>query len=92
MPQGGKRIGAGRKSVASEEKTRELCKAAINAKFGSVEAGLKYLIESGEPSLIKFVYEHAFGKPMDEVDVTSGGEKISAPQEVIIRDYSKKQN
>lgn len=70
MPSGGKRQGAGRKSVAEEEKTRELCKAAIEGKFGSIDAGFKFLLDSGEASLIKFVYEHAFGKPTDQLEGT----------------------
>ncbi len=78
MARGGARIGAGRKSVASEEKTKELCKAAIQGKYGSVENGIKKLLESNEPSLIKFVYEHALGKPTDEVNLKSDGEVVKA--------------
>lgn len=66
---GGARPGAGRKSIAEENKTRELCKAAIVGKYGSVENGLMKLLESGEPSLMKFVYEHAIGKPTENVNL-----------------------
>ena len=66
---GGARPGAGRKSIAEESKTRELCKAAITAKYGSIEEGLKNLLESNEPSLKKFVYEHAIGKPTENLNV-----------------------
>ena len=76
MAHGGARKGAGRKSIAEEERTREKAKAAIIAKHETIEKGLESLLSSGEPSLIKFVYEHALGKPTDEVDVTSGGEKV----------------
>lgn len=88
MPQGGARKGAGRKSVASEEQTREKCKAAISGLYGSVEEGLKKLLQSGEPGLIKFVFEHALGKPQDEVDITTNGKDI-ASKEIIFREYGK---
>ena len=73
MNRGGARPGAGRKSVADEEKTRDKAKAAISAKYGSLEDGLKALLDSEEPSLVKFVYEHAFGKPTENLDLQSEG-------------------
>lgn len=76
MPRGGARNGAGRKSIATEELTREKAKAAIIAKYQSLEKGLESLLESNEPSLIKFVFEHAFGKPQEELDITSQGKPI----------------
>lgn len=88
MPRGGARNGAGRKSIADEEKTREKAKAAIQAKYETLEKGLESLLTSGEPSLIKFVFEHAFGKPQDEIDITSKGKDI-ASKEIIFRHYGK---
>lgn len=76
MSKGGARIGAGRKSIAEEEKTKELCKAAIKGKFGTVEEGLKWLLESGEANLVKFVFEHALGKPTEKVESTVDVEMI----------------
>lgn len=76
MPRGGARKGAGRKSIATEEQTREKAKAAILAKYETLEKGLESLLSSGEPSLIRFVFEHAFGKPQEEVDITSQGNPI----------------
>ena len=90
MAHGGARKGAGRKSVAEEEKTREKAKAAITGLYGSIEEGLKKLLQSDEPSLIKFVWEHAMGKPTDQVDLTSNGETNGQPQEIVFKDYSKK--
>jgi hypothetical protein len=90
MARGGARKGAGRKSVADEEKAREKAKAAITELYGSMEEGIKTLLQSDEPSLIKFVWEHALGKPTDQVDLTSNGETIGQPQEIIFKDYSKK--
>jgi hypothetical protein len=90
MPRGGKQPGAGRKSIAEELGTRDLARKAIIARWGSLEEGLQALLNMEEQALTKFVFEHAMGKPTDQVDVTSGGETINTPQEVIIRDYSKK--
>ncbi len=66
---GGARPGAGRKPKADEEKVRVLATNAIIAKFGSIEKGMVNLIESGEPALVKFVWEHAVGKPREKMDV-----------------------
>ena len=76
MASGGSRAGAGRKSIAEEMKTRELARAAITMKHGSVEKGLKSLLDSEEPSLIKFVYEHAVGKPTENINAKIEGEVI----------------
>lgn len=65
---GGARPGAGRKPKADEERVRNLAVGAIVAKYGSEEAGFLALLDSGEPSLIKFAYEHAFGKPKERFE------------------------
>lgn len=70
---GGARPGAGRKTVAEEEKSRARAKAAITGKYGSIEKGLKALLDSGETSLIRFVFEHALGKPTENHNVDLGG-------------------
>jgi hypothetical protein len=66
---GGARPGAGRKSIAEEFKTSDLCRQAIITRFGSLEEGLIYLIKTGEPNLMKFVFEHAIGKPTEHLNV-----------------------
>jgi len=88
---GGSRPGSGRKSIAEEFKTSDLARTAIIQKYGSLEEGLKKLLDTGEQALIKFVFEHALGKTTDHMDVTTKGERLnSAPQEIIIKDFSKK--
>jgi len=67
---GGKRIGAGRKRKAEEADTRVIATNALIDKFGSKEEAFKWLLESGEQSLIKFAFEHAFGKPTEKIDFT----------------------
>jgi len=69
MPAGGKRENSGRKGKAEELKTAKIAMDALMSKYGSKELALKSLIDTGEPSLIKFVYEHAFGRPTEKHDV-----------------------
>jgi hypothetical protein len=68
MANGGARPGAGRPTKADEEKVRNQAIGAIEKKDGSVEAGFDALLETKEPSLLKFVWEHAVGKPREKVD------------------------
>jgi hypothetical protein len=82
MARGGKRPGAGRPGKADEERVRDLSLAAIKAHYGSEEAGFKSLLESKEAVLVKFVFEHAYGKPRDKVDMDLGG-KFQGPAVVI---------
>jgi len=87
---GGKRPGAGRKSKAEELKIANTAMLAIKEKYGSLEAGFRALLDSKEQALIRWVFEHAAGKPQDKVDMTSGGEVISG-HTVTFRDFSKKE-
>jgi hypothetical protein len=73
---GGARVGAGRKPVHEEIKARDLAISAIVSKFGSLEKGLVSLLDSGEPTLVKFVYEHAIGKPKDTIDHQNNGQSF----------------
>ena len=66
---GGARQGAGRKSLAAEQQTADQARKAIIAKYSSIEGGLKALLESDEPNLIKWVFEHALGKPTENVQI-----------------------
>jgi hypothetical protein len=40
---------------------------AVVKYYGSIEDGLIALLQSGEPGLQKFVFEHAIGKPTEKV-------------------------
>jgi hypothetical protein len=70
MSHGGKRTGAGRKPIHDEIAAKEIAVKSIISVYGSLEDGMKALLLSTEPSLIKFVYEHAFGKPADKIQHT----------------------
>lgn len=74
MGHGGVRAGQGRKPIAVEMNSRELAMSALVRKYGSKEAALESLLDSGNPILMKFVYEHGFGKPIEKVaEVDSEG-------------------
>lgn len=82
MAQGGARKGAGRKSVIEENQTKELCRAAIQEKYGSLENGFKSLLESKSDRLKLFVFEHGVGKPTEKVDL-GGGLEIVLTRRVV---------
>lgn len=73
MANGGARIGAGRKSKTQEARITELATKALISKHGSEEAAFAFLLDSKEPTLVKFAYEHAFGKPKEKVAVENSG-------------------
>jgi hypothetical protein len=69
MPiRGGKRIGAGRKTIAKELHTSDLARKVLIEKYGSLEQALESLLEYKEPQLLKFVFEHAFGKTPEKIE------------------------
>lgn len=70
---GGTRKGAGRPSKVDEDRVKEMAAKAMIKKFGSEQAAFAFLLDSREASLIKFAFEHAFGKPKEKVDVNHSG-------------------
>jgi hypothetical protein len=70
---GGSRPGAGRPTKADEERVRTLATSAIEEHYGSMEAGFQKLLATEEPALVKFVWEHAVGKPREKMDVDFPG-------------------
>ena len=71
---GGARINSGRPSKVEELKIVNVAIESISERYGSLKEGFISLLNSGEASLVKFVFEHAAGKPKERVDITSGGE------------------
>jgi hypothetical protein len=68
---GGFRPGGGRPRKVDEARVRDLAVKAIIDKYGSEDAGFQALLDSGESALVKWVYEHGYGKPTERVDITS---------------------
>jgi hypothetical protein len=66
---GGARPGAGRKPKALEQHTSNICKQAIQSTYGGNCKAMQALLATGEVPLIKFVFEHAFGRPIDKQEI-----------------------
>ena len=67
MPRGGPQPGSGRPKKADEEKAQRAAYGCLMARYGSAEAAMDAALESGQPALMKFVYEWAFGKPTEKI-------------------------
>ncbi|MES3017899.1 MAG: hypothetical protein V4721_08980 [Bacteroidota bacterium] len=65
---GGARPGAGRPTIAKELATADLARNVLIEKYGSLNEALIALLDTGEPALQKFVFEHAFGKSPDKIE------------------------
>lgn len=70
---GGAMPGAGRPTKADERRVRDLSVKAIVKMYGSEEKGFIALLKSGEAVLIKFVFEHAYGKPKEHHELSGPG-------------------
>ena len=75
MTHGGKRIGAGRKGKAAEQKLIENLTPMNSMALESLEKGL----EKKEQWAVKLFFEYFYGKPQQRVDVTSNEETLNMP-------------
>ena len=66
---GGARPGAGRPSISEELKTADLAREALVQRFGSLNEALIAILGMNNPILTKFVLEHAFGKPTENINL-----------------------
>jgi len=66
---GGVRPGAGRPKKAFELDVRNIAIKAIEEYYGSIHNGFVTLLNSKEPTLIKFCWEHGVGKPTDQIQM-----------------------
>lgn len=73
---GGYRPNAGRKKKTDEERVRDLSVKAIIDTYGGEQEGFKALLATQEPVLVKFVFEHAYGKPKDKIEASGGFELV----------------
>ena len=72
---GGKRIGAGRKAKAEEQKLIENLTPMNEMALESLKIGL----EKKEQWAVKLVFEYFYGRPQQRVDVTSNEESLNMP-------------
>lgn len=82
MAHGGKRKGSGRKKLHDEIKSRDLAIDAIIETYGDQQKGFEALLKSEEATLIKWVFEKAYGKPENSIDITTGGNQL--PTTIVI--------
>ena len=75
MTHGGKRIGAGRKGKAEEQKLIENLTPMNSMALESLEKGL----EKKEQWAVKLFFEYFYGKPQQRVDVTTNDDSINMP-------------
>ena len=66
---GGFRPNSGRKTRAEELGVAAIAIQAITEHYGSLLDGFKALLQTDEPALVKFVWEHAAGKPREKFDI-----------------------
>lgn len=64
--------GPGRPKKADELKAVNLGLSALKKQYGTLEKAFRFLLSSGEPSLIKLVFEYSFGKPADKIESING--------------------
>tara|TARA_R110000751_G_scaffold119246_1_gene219687 strand:+ start:29 stop:286 length:258 start_codon:yes stop_codon:yes gene_type:complete len=75
MTHGGKRIGAGRKAKAEEQKLIENLTPMNAMALESLQEGL----EKKEQWAVKLFFEYFYGRPQQRVDVTSNEESLNIP-------------
>lgn len=82
---GGARPGAGRKTLAENLQTADLARECLIKRWGSLESALNALLDYEEPSLTKFVFEHAFGKSPDKIEHSGKIDHAITGMEIITK-------
>lgn len=57
------------KEDSHEKRVIETSLSAITERYGSLKDGFIALLDSKQPQLIKFVFEHAVGRPKEKLDI-----------------------
>lgn len=78
--------GSGRKSKAEEQKLIE----KLTPLAPVAHAALNSALEDNQPWAVKLFFEYFYGKPRQQVDVTTGGETINALQPLAITVHTPK--
>lgn len=87
---GGKREGAGRKSKAEELGLPALIEDVIGDN-GKRELVKKIYAQAKEGSYKhqELLMHYIYGKPQDYIDITTKGDKIESPKEIVFRNYAE---
>lgn len=72
--------GSGRKSKAEEQKLIE----KLTPLAPVAHAALNSALEDNQPWAVKLFFEYFYGKPRQQVDVTTGGEKVNELKTISI--------
>lgn len=71
---------AGRKSKAEEKRIRDLTSPYVDGAIEKVVAIMNTGEKTGDQlAAAKLLLEYHFGKPKQQTDITSGGERVSIP-------------
>jgi len=77
---GGARPNSGRKSKADEQRIRDLTSPYVD---GAIQKVVDIMTNADKSSdqlaAAKLLLEYHFGKPKQQTDITSGGDKINIP-------------
>jgi len=77
---GGARPNAGRKSKADEQRIRDLTSPYVEGAIEKVVAIMQGADKASDQlAAAKLLLEYHFGKPKQQTDITSGGEKVNIP-------------
>ena len=77
---GGARPNAGRKSKADEQRIRDLTSPYVKGAIKKVVAIMQGADKASDQlAAAKLLLEYHFGKPKQQTDITSGGEKVNIP-------------
>ena len=64
---------SGRRPTAIDLKTSELARESLTEYYGSLKDAMLAALEDKDTIMRKFVYEHAFGKPTDKIQLDVDG-------------------
>lgn len=77
---GGARPNAGRKSKADEQRIRDLTSPYVEGAIEKVVSIMQGADKASDQlAAAKLLLEYHFGKPKQQTDITSGGDKINVP-------------
>lgn len=77
---GGARPNSGRKSKADEQRIRDLTSPYVDGAIHKVVDIMTNADKSSDQlAAAKLLLEYHFGKPKQQTDITSGGDKINIP-------------
>lgn len=77
---------AGRKAKADEQKLIE----KLTPLQPAAHAALTSALEDNQPWAVKLFFEYFYGKPRQQVDVTSNGETVNTPTAIAVTVHTPK--